>query len=630
MNSSGMPVSPALTASKASASAIPEASLNKGSNAPTPSIAPASKKTTPKQGDSFAASLGYGGKDCEPLASVTDVPGEDAAGAMKLMKNLLYAPTHKSYEKMPQTKGHAATSWELGGNAFILPALCRDSTKFARPIVPVMWFKWSTWGVSANLTYVVYGNDAPAGKPNYIMYNLDPVHGVALSANVRKYAPEMGNWCKRNLVDHQVKYILTMLRSKANVEVQTGCMDVYKLMESASNMSPSKLSVRLLVVDGLEASSAQALRHAFKPDLLPAEYDEDSPEHWALEQLGVLAEKCNDTYVNKQDLYTLTDAALLKTQDRFPKPAPAPEPAPASPKKRQEALDTSDDSDSDEPLAPPPKKPKPAEKPPAPAPAPAPAPVPKKKKKAMSDDDEEDEMSGSGSDVGSNSESDDDSESEEEDSEEEEDDSDDDEPKKKPPKTAEKPMPVATTPGGTATAPAPADEPARLQMRQTGTGKIEKEKRKPAKSRRQSMEKTISGILRQGKGLDDAVPAQNNDKLCERMSEVEKTLRPFVEEGKVVHVHELLHASWGLVSELFTIVNAIGRAGGPAPPDSRASRELAVTMGRLVDNESKDIEDLSRDIAGWASKMLTILATRAQVAAQVEQASRQLVPPAPN
>ena len=250
-------LSPALAASKAPAPSIPEASLNKTSNAPTPSIAATSKKTTPKQGDSFAASLGYGGKDCEPLASVTDVPDEDAAGAMKLMKNLLYAPTHKSYEKMPQTKGHAATSWELGGNAFILPALCRDSTKFARPIVPVMWFNWSGSSVSANLTYVVYGNDAPAGKPNYIMYNLDPVHGVALSANVRRYAPEMGNWCKRNLVDHQVKYILTLLR-KANVEVQTDCIEVYKLMERATNMSPSKLSIRLLVVDGLEASSAQA------------------------------------------------------------------------------------------------------------------------------------------------------------------------------------------------------------------------------------------------------------------------------------------------------------------------------------------------------------------------------------
>ena len=140
------------------------------------------------------------------------------------------------------------------------------------------------------------------------------------------------------------------------------------------------------------------------------------------------------------------------------------------------------------------------------------------------------------------------------------------------------------------------------------------------------MEKTINGILRQGKGLDDAVPTQNQDKLSARMAEVEKTLRPFVEEGKVVHVHELLHASWGLVSELFTIVNAIGRAGGPAPPDSAVSRRLALTMGRLFDNESKDIEDLSKDLAGWASKMASIVATRAQVALQGDQDARQLIP----
>ena len=143
------------------------------------------------------------------------------------------------------------------------------------------------------------------------------------------------------------------------------------------------------------------------------------------------------------------------------------------------------------------------------------------------------------------------------------------------------------------------------------------------------MEKTISGILRQGKGLDDAVPTQNNDKLSERMSEVEKMLRPFVEEGKVVHVHELLHASWGLVSELFTIVNAIGRAGGPTRPDSRASRDLALRMSRLVDSESKDIEDLSRDLTIWASKMTQIVAKRAQAAIHGDQEARQLVPPVP-
>ena len=93
-----------------------------------------------------------------------------------------------------------------------------------------------------------------------------------------------------------------------------------------------------------------------------------------------------------------------------------------------------------------------------------------------------------------------------------------------------------------------------VHQRKGATGpKTEKEKRKPAKLRRMSLEKQIVGILRQGKGLDDAVPAQNQDKLSARIEDVEKTLHPFVEEGKVADVHELLLASWGLVSELFTL-----------------------------------------------------------------------------
>ena len=120
------------------------------------------------------------------------------------------------------------------------------------------------------------------------------------------------------------------------------------------------------------------------------------------------------------------------------------------------------------------------------------------------------------------------------------------------------------------------------------------------------------------------MPAQNHDKLTSRIAEVEQALRPFVEEGRVEHVKPLLESSWGLISELFTIITAIGRAGGPIAPDAAASRKLALSMGRLFDTESHDMEDLSRDLTTWASKMTTLVANRAQVALQAESDARQL------
>ena len=620
------PVSPALAASQAPS--VPSALLN----ASTPSIVASAaapvqiKKAPPKQGDAFESSLGYGGRGCDPLASVADVDGEDAAGAAKLMKNLLFAPTHRSYEKMAQTKGHAPTAAELKCTAYVLPAICRDSTKFSRPVVPLLRVFDNC---DVQLTYVIYGNEAAPGNTNYILYNLDKTHGVALSANIRRVVGLSALWCKPELVDYQVRYIFTSLIAGFShlgmtLAAAEDWESLYKIMKDAK-----KMSIGLLVVDGLSESSCKALRGAHVPSVGGGIHNEKSPEYLALQTIDQqLTTQCCDSYAKPRLLYPLLDGALLKLKNRLPAPAPdAPERQLGGSRKRPRAAESDNDSDSEMPVVMADRLPKETK---VPAAAAKPVEVstgPKKKKKREEDDDEE-EMSDSGSDSGTGSESDEEESDEEDDSEEEdEDESDDDEPKKT--KKAATPAPSLEAPRVSSFVPAPPqvrkDPDKRVAAK--SLQKPEKEKRKPAKSRRQSMEKTISGILRQGKGLDDAVPAQNQDKLAARIAEVEKTLRPFVDEGKVVHVHDLLHSSWGLVSELFTIVNAIGRAGGPAPPDSAVSRRLALSMGRLFDNESKDIEDLSRDLAGWASKMASIVATRAQVALQNDQDSRQLVPP---
>ena len=447
------------------------------------------------------------------------------------------------------------------------------------------------------------------------------------------YARDEGARCKSNLIDFQHRYILCMLLSLRKrgigfvddgfgfAEDATNWKVLYEKLQKASTVG-----ISLMVVDGLTEKTKSTLQKAYTPLLLQSKresFTHVAREYCTLVLLNRFADWCSETYVYKERLLPLTEAAVLPAAYTSIPTEPSPEKEAAGPSKTHK-LGWSDESDSDSDVVV-------LEQAPAGG-------AEKGKKKHKEAEEDEDEMSDSGSDDGSNSESEEDESDEQEDSESE-DESDDDEPKKKKPKTMPTAAAPTTTPSGTAKSPRvnsastrvaeaaftpdPEDD---VHQRKGATGpKTEKEKRKPAKLRRMSLEKQIVGILRQGKGLDDAVPAQNQDKLSARIEDVEKTLHPFVEEGKVADVHELLLASWGLVSELFTIVNAIGRAGGPAPPDSAVSRRLALNMTRLYESECQDVEDLASDLARLANKMASMVANRAQAAMQGDRDSQQLV-----
>lgn len=596
------------------------------------------KQAGPFQGDTFAASLGHGGKGCEPLANVNDIPADvgavgsdEAAEAAKRMKNLLYAPTHKSYEKNVHTKGHAPSTDELKCTAYVMPAVLRDNTKFARPIVPVVCVMDNG---DVRLTYVVYGNDEPEAE-KLIMYNLDAMHGVALSTNVRRYLGRKGLWCRANLIDHQVRYVLTMLHKIPGMNI---CVDYDWKSLYGSILSSNRLTTSLLVVDGLSAATCKTLRGAYMVELLGEEHKmHESVLLLSVHALETFSSCCNDTYVHDEMLYPLLDLAVRNIKDRVP----LTEVDGQKPESKENGKKTSsgsashsnkrpplDDSDGDDVALSLPKKAKPA-------PPEAPANTHGKKKNHDDEEDEQEMSPSEGSDAGTDSEEEEDEdEDSEEDSEEESDDSDEDDVNPKsvapfaspkilasPKWTADAVAPTAPNAPMAASAAIAAASPRSVADKPDGG---EKAKRKPAKSRRQSMEKMITSILLQGKGLDDTVPAQNHDKLTSRIAEVEQALRPFVEEGRVEHVKPLLESSWGLISELFTIITAIGRAGGPIAPDAAASRKLALSMGRLFDTESHDMEDLSRDLTAWASKMTTLVANRAQVALQAESDARQL------
>ena len=313
------------------------------------------KQQAPIQGDTFAASLGYDGKGCEPLAKMAHIgctglalsAGEAEAfseAAAKLMKNLLYSPSHKSYEKHAVTNGHAPAGDELSCTAYVMPAICRDSTKFARPVVPVLCISENG---NAQLNYVVYGNEAAPGKEKLILYNLDREHGVALSANVRYYNGTKALWCKPNLVDHQLRYILAMLYKQPKVKVRVD--EDYETIYRKALDSP-QLTIGLLVVDGLNESTRKTLRSAYMTELLDEAIraSPGSAIRQAVAALEALSSECSDTYLHKERLSMLLDMA--QTLRLSPNPAfmaVAAVGTGASSKKRTQVA-MSDDSDSEE------------------------------------------------------------------------------------------------------------------------------------------------------------------------------------------------------------------------------------------------------------------------------------------
>jgi len=579
--------------------------------------AKAAKKTSPCMGDSFESSLGYAGRGTESVCPLDAVPCEDEAAlqCVRLMKNLLFAPTHKSYEKMPETKAHAPVVGEHGADLYskgiILPVVLRDNTKFARPALAVLTYDAVSSSFPVNLTYVVFGNsgiDDRQAPVQEILYNLDKNHGVALSCNLKVFTPVKALWCKLNLIDHQVKYMLACIKKKHPLwKVFSGTSDERDVL--ARVLSREGKGIQLLVVDGLRSEKAE-LRGAYNLDT----YGGDSTNVKAtLDLLGEYQTACNDDYVTSK-FFTLFKKLATLTY------VPALPPSAAEPgNKRVRTLDDSEEEAS-----------------------PAPAPAKKQKeskhskeskesKKKDDESEDDDEMSGSGSDSGSESEDSEEEEEEEDDSEEEEDSEDEDEPKKT--KVASKPAFVkpkpSATPGGTAVsavAPSPAD-PMRPQIRQNekqAKSKPEKEKRKPAKSRRQGVSTLVRGVLDQLTALDDAVPHAHQDRLTTKVEKVRETLREYVNEGKVPHVQELITSQTQLISELGTLIAKIGASEGPRGPDSAASRKMALAMGRLYQQESPEFEDLATDLTRWASKMSEMICRRAKASLEAEQAASQL------
>ena len=666
--------SPSLAPSSSAAqSAVPLAPLGaSGAAASGGATQPPKKPTGPVLGDQFPSSHGHGGDKMKPLFQDPVLNEKDSA-ASKLMKNLLFAPTHRSYEKTPATAGHKLGSFmhEDTGDWYVLPFVLRDGTKFGRPVVPL--FRRDDKHHNARLIYAVYGNDASAQKGATIMYNVDEQHGRAIGSHMKHHPVTSGSTFMLNKMDFQVRYImyrLTEMHGKALKIVKPN--EVEELLSTPFEYPAYKSGISLLVLDGINDEICQKLKTQSTAPL-----DDDAPD--STDAFTVMCTKLSDYTCASNDLYvtgdkplqTLRCVATLKwakisgtppapgdpasPPPRAPRPGnnsslddmmlkrpPAagaarhqPQAKPAEKKKRE----SSDSDDSDGSLAPPaktqkkvPEKAEKVEK------------AEKKKKKRGSDDEssedeaessgeeeeDEDEMSGSGSDAGSDD-SDDDEEDEEEgeedDSEASDDDSDDDAPGKKIGKTASAGDEMDLD-----------EERLQPQIKQNGGGprkegkgdkadKDDKGKRKPAKNRREGIARHIGGVMDHLKALDDAVPTLHKDRLDTKITKVEEVLVNYVDGGRVEDGYAIVNAQTMLINELGMLVAKIGAADGPRGPDSAASRKLALTMGRLCEKEQPELKELNSMLNTWAGKMADMMSRRAQAQLELNQAAAGLVAP---
>ena len=218
------------------------------------------KPTGPVFGDQFSSSHGHGGDKMKPLFQDPVLDEKDSA-ASKLMKNLIFAPTHRSYEKTSATMGHKLGSFmhEDTGDWYVLPFVLRDGTKFGRPVVPL--FRRDDKHHNARLIYAVYGNDTSAQKGATIMYNVDEKHGRAIGSHMKYHPMTTGRTFMLNKMDFQVRYImyrLAEMHGKALKIVKPN--EVEQLLSTPFQYAAYKTGISLLVLDGINDETCQKLK----------------------------------------------------------------------------------------------------------------------------------------------------------------------------------------------------------------------------------------------------------------------------------------------------------------------------------------------------------------------------------
>ena len=214
------PPSPSLAASTGSgkAKATSAAKPAKPKQA-APAKAPAApaKRSEPVFGDMFRSSHGFDGKDMVSLVDAPHIPADGGEVQVRLMKNLLFMPTHHSYCKPgAATNGKFCTGDEYDAEWYILPVVVRDSTKFKRPVVMALRINHDK--KECRVVYIVYGNTEcnQSDRDPGIIYTLDDAHGVALSSHILKLPIDKVNTVLKNKLDYQARYCVFALKWLCN------------------------------------------------------------------------------------------------------------------------------------------------------------------------------------------------------------------------------------------------------------------------------------------------------------------------------------------------------------------------------------------------------------------------------
>lgn len=599
---------------------------------PPPAAAAALKKkkpnpqAAPTPGPQYDKSYGYSGRDCVSLLDYRLYGGAIDEACVRLMKNLLFAPTHPTYLAKEATMGHAPTADELDGVWSMLPFVMRDNTKFSRPVVAALFQPWENamneTVSESRLVYMVYGTDPAAGQ-QLLMYNLDGEHSEALSANMIVYKPTKSEWCKEAFVDYQAKRVILELKKRLrkedladNSEFRIPSSDA-AVAKVASAISTQNLRASLLVFAGCDSA-----------ELNMEERTECTP----------FALACNHEYVASKLTPLLGRLAFgagapLPVKLQPPK-LPKADPKPAAAGKADTLVFVPSHKQGSQA-----EKKRPAGNATTPGKS---RDAPAKKKQKRPDDELEysDESLSSGSEEGSSSDEEESSEEDEDGSGDEsgDDHSDDDSGdsdsddvkssaparehrKEKPVHKSAKAKPGPSKPRDSAEA----DLSTTHTQEDSATSSAAKPtKARTAKDRRQQIVDKGKRALAVLDQIGEIVPIAHTPQLTAKVAAVREAQHQYGVVGKVDEHTSLIMELTELVLHLGTILTTIGAQNDTAFPSARVSRAAALSLARVYLAEAPEMETMSAGLSEMMSKLAELQAARLRVVQETERMGAQL------
>ena len=303
------------------------------SNASARSVAGAPPGTPAQPAHTFEYAYGKSTTDLHAL--LPNLPAVDTEEA-RLMKNLIFAPTHKAYtrEKNAVTGGRAMNKEDWNGDWSILPGILRDGTRQARSIVPYLRVQNNKTSIVLAVWSQTQNTDAPFER----VFDFKGKHAAALLSNVKLFNPSNGKppeGLAPDLIDHDAKIVLHDMHGLLSGECHH-TLDISTVIGTISKAE--QFGVSLLVTGGGSGEAYETLRFMARTEAAAGVPDWSGfPDERALKHYAELTSVHNFGASFYMDLNKIIAARLasngpLKAQapalPAAPASAPAPAPAP--------------------------------------------------------------------------------------------------------------------------------------------------------------------------------------------------------------------------------------------------------------------------------------------------------------